>query len=176
MIVTLIGMMGSGKSTVGRLIAEILDYKFYDTDSLIVKKSGREINDIFRINGEEYFRNLEKEIIIDLYNQNADMVVATGGGAILSEINRNIILSNSLVYWLNIEAEKLADRLYKNEERPLINDYKNEREELINHLDKILDDRIEYYQIGQEIDGDRKPSEIAREIINDIRGEVDIIE
>jgi len=176
MIVTLIGMMGSGKSTVGRLTAEVLDYKFYDTDSLIVKKSGREINDIFRTNGEEYFRNLEKEIIIDLYNQKADMVVATGGGAILSEINRNIILNNSRVYWLNIEAEKLANRLYKNEERPLIKEYKNEREKLINHLDKILNERIEYYQIGQEIDGDRRPSEIAREIINDIRGEGDIIE
>ena len=177
MIVTLVGMMGSGKSTVGKLIAEKLGYEFYDTDNLIIKKTGREINDIFKLNGEGYFRELEKNIIIELYNKkNVDMVIATGGGAILSENNRNIILNNSSVYWLNIETEKLADRLYKNEDRPLIKDYKNEREELINHLDKILNDRIEYYQIGQEIDGDRKPSEIAREIINDIRGEVDIIE
>ncbi|MGM0413915.1 MAG: shikimate kinase [Bacillota bacterium] len=171
MIVTLIGMMGSGKSTVGKLIAESLDYEFIDTDSLIVEKTGREINDIFSLDGEKYFRNLEKKIIDDLYssNKNEKMVIATGGGAILSEKNRKIFLNKSQVYWLNVKVKVLAERLYENKERPLIKEYKNKKSDLIKHLDNILSDRIKYYKIGREINGDNQPDKIARAIINDIR-------
>ncbi len=178
MIVTLVGMMGSGKSTVGKLVSEKLNYKFYDTDSLIVEKTGRKITDIFRIKGEEYFRDLEKEVINELYNKNdiKNSVIATGGGAVLSEANRNLFLNRSKVYWLNVEVDKLADRLYENKERPLIRNYKNRKSDLVNHLDNILNDRIDYYQIGIEINGTKKPSQIAIEIMNDIKDEGDIIE
>ncbi|MFN2363600.1 MAG: shikimate kinase [Halarsenatibacteraceae bacterium] len=178
MIITLIGMMGSGKSTVAKLIAENFDYIFFDTDSLIVKKTGREITDIFKEDGEKYFRDLEKEIIKNLYNRNdnKNKVIATGGGAVLSEINRNIFLNKSKVYWLNVKTEKLADRLYKNKDRPLIKEYKDKKLKLIKHLDNILRARYKYYQIGIEIDGNKEPVDIVREIINDLRDEVDRIE
>ncbi len=178
MIVTLVGMMGSGKSTVGKLIAEKLDYIFYDTDTLIFEKTGRKITDIFKKDGEEYFRDLEKKLINDLYNRsdNKNKVIATGGGVVLSEVNRETILSNSRVYWLNVEVERLADRLYENRDRPLIKEYKNKRSELVNHLDNILSDRYNYYQIGIEIDGNKEPFKISREILNDLRDEGDIIE
>lgn len=178
MTVTLIGMMGSGKSTVGKLIAEKMNYRFFDTDSLIVEKTGREINDIFRSDGEKYFRDLEKEIITELYsgNNSKNQVIATGGGVILSKKNRNILRNNSKVYWLNVKTEILADRLYENNDRPLIKKYKNKRTELINHLNNMLRNRFEYYQIGIEIDGNMEPLEIAKEIINHFRNEVDKIE
>ena len=178
MIITLIGMMGSGKSTVAKLIADNLDYNFYDTDALIVKKTGREINEIFKEDGEKYFRNLEIKIINNLYyrNDKKNKVIATGGGAVLSEANRNIFLNKGKVYWLNVKTKKLADRLYENRDRPLIKEHKDKKAGLINHLDKILSDRYEYYQIGIEIDGNKEPLDIARIIINEIRDEVDRIE
>lgn len=178
MIITLIGMMGSGKSTVAKLIADNLDYNFFDTDSLIVEKTGKEITEIFKEDGEEYFRDLEKKIINNLYykNDNKNKVIATGGGAVLSEVNRNIFLNKSKVYWLNVKTEKLADRLYENKDRPLLKEYKDKKAILINHLDIILSDRYKYYQIGIEIDGNKEPMDLAREIINEIRDEVDRIE
>lgn len=108
MNLVLIGMMGCGKSTCGRLLAQSLGRRFVDTDALIEQRQGRSISDIFAAEGEAYFRDLESAVIRELSQQN-DLVIATGGGAILREENAAALRSSSFVVWLNRPAEQIFD-------------------------------------------------------------------
>lgn len=96
----LVGMPGSGKTTVGRRIAERLRRPFVDVDELIVQRAGRSIPDIFAQDGEARFRDLETEVIEEL-SASHGLVVATGGGSVLRERNRALLRRNGLIIWLN---------------------------------------------------------------------------
>ena len=89
MNISLIGMMGCGKTTIGELLAKELCYKFIDTDSLIVEKENRSINDIFENDGEQYFRKVETNVLKEALN-NQNQIISTGGGIVKS--NENITL------------------------------------------------------------------------------------
>ncbi len=118
----LIGFSGSGKSTIGPLLAKELNYKFYDTDSMIEKKSGKTITRIFETDGEHLFRKLESEIIADITNEKkVNKVVALGGGAFISEQNRELFLKSGLVIYLKCSAELILKRLAGSHDRPLLN-------------------------------------------------------
>ena len=104
--IVLIGMPGSGKSTVGRRIAEKLHRKFLDTDDLIIKKDGRQIPDIFAKDGEAFFRGLETAVIEELSHEHG-LVIATGGGAVMRERNRELLRRNGLIVWLDRPIEDL---------------------------------------------------------------------
>jgi len=105
----LIGMMGCGKSTVGRLLAEVLGYDFVDSDSLVEEAAGMSIPDIFAIHGEATFRELETQAISRLASMGR-LIVATGGGAVLRPCNWDIMKAG-VVAWLDVPLEDLAARV-----------------------------------------------------------------
>jgi shikimate kinase len=134
----LIGMMGSGKSTVGKLLAIKLKTPFLDLDHYIEVKNKMSIDDIFKEKGENYFRTLETNALSEIKSSN--VVIACGGGVILNHNNRKNISSNGLVIFLNTSISSLKKRLHSNLNRPLLR-HKNIEEELI----KIWDQRKKYY-------------------------------
>ena len=121
--IVLIGMAGSGKSVVGRLVAESLGWEYADTDELIVSRDGRRIPQIFLENGEQHFREIERDAIAKLI-QNGLLVVATGGGSALSPENRRLLWRDSLVIRLQAHPETLLGRVTAQsvtaESRPLL--------------------------------------------------------
>jgi shikimate kinase len=117
--VVLIGFMGSGKSSVGRRVAALLDFKFVDADALLVERQGREIAEIFASEGEETFRDLESEVLASLTSQ-AGCVISTGGGVILREKNRALLQKLGLVVWLTASEDTLFARVSRTNKRPLL--------------------------------------------------------
>jgi shikimate kinase len=115
----LVGFMGSGKSSIGRLAAHRLRFQFVDTDSLIVDRAGMEISDIFEKSGEAHFRDLESRALESLQPLNR-CVIATGGGAVLREENRALLQSLGFVVLLTAENEVLFQRVARNSKRPLL--------------------------------------------------------
>lgn len=137
--IVLIGMMKSGKSTVGKLLAEKIGFQFVDTDESIVKQSGKSISDIFINEGESAFRNLEKDVINTLLSTDK-IVIATGGGAILSSSIREKIHENSLCVWLFASPKTLAERSDSDNIRPLLA-FKN----ALPAIEKIHKKRFSFY-------------------------------
>lgn len=104
--IALIGMPGSGKSTVGRLLAEALGREFVDCDRVLEERAGREISDIFRRDGEEAFRGLESEVLLDVASRGG-RVIATGGGIIKKAENIRVLRQNSLLVFLDRDPQRL---------------------------------------------------------------------
>ena len=118
--IILIGFMGAGKSTLGKLIANKLECTFVDTDNYIEKKEGRFILDIFADDGEEYFRCVETEVLKELAKCEEKLVISLGGGTPLSEENREIIKSLGYVIFLKLSGEEAFERLKEDSDRPLL--------------------------------------------------------
>jgi shikimate kinase len=116
--VYLIGMMGAGKTSVGRFLAQHLDYRFFDTDAVIEQVAKKSINDIFASDGEESFRKLESQVLSEL-SAYTKLAIATGGGIILKRENWSY-LQNGLVIWLDVPVEILIARLQHDTTRPLL--------------------------------------------------------
>ena len=115
----LTGMMGVGKSTIGKSIAKKLSYKFIDIDNLIEKKEGTSINMIFKNKGEKYFRKLENDITLDQLNKK-NCVISLGGGAFQNRNIRRNVKKNSISFWLDVSTDELIKRLRKSRRRPLL--------------------------------------------------------
>ena len=115
----LIGFMGTGKSSVGRLIAEQLHYSFIDTDELIESRAGKSISTIFAEDGEPAFRQREKEIVAELAARNRS-IIATGGGLGANEQNLASLKEHSLVVCLWASPEKIWERVRAQTHRPLL--------------------------------------------------------
>ena len=115
--VYLIGMMGTGKTTVGQLLAQKLDYRFFDTDEIIERVARKKITEIFAEEGEESFRNLESKVLNELsaYTKSA---IATGGGIIQRQMNWSY-LRQGLIIWLDTNTEVIKERLAEDRDRPL---------------------------------------------------------
>ncbi len=118
--ITLVGLMGSGKSTLGKLIASRAFLPFVDLDELIVKQAGKKIPQIFHDEGEDSFRALESECLAHCLESD-QQVLATGGGAVLSPTNRTLMRDKSRVIWLDANPEILAARISGDGNRPLLN-------------------------------------------------------
>ena len=118
----LIGLMGAGKTAVGRALAKLVDLPFVDCDSRISAAEDRSISAIFREEGEEGFRRLESEMLSALLTENAPTVIATGGGVILAERNRSLLRSRAVVCWLAAKPSSLAARVGEGRGRPLLED------------------------------------------------------
>jgi len=115
----LTGMMGVGKSTIGKKLAKKLKYNFVDIDKLIEIKEKLSINLIFKIKGENYFRKIENSITLQELKRKKS-VIALGGGAYLNKSIRINVRKLSLSFWLDISADKLIKRLSKTNKRPLL--------------------------------------------------------
>ena len=136
--ISLIGFMGSGKTTSGRILADKLKYLFFDLDKLIEISEQSEINDIFKKSGEDYFRGVEAKVVRKvLYNKNC--VFACGGGVVLRGENMKIISKNSIIVYLMISPLEAIKRLSKAKNRPLLSDQNRDEiiYELINKRDKL---------------------------------------
>ena len=115
----LIGMMGAGKSSIGRQLARKLDKKFLDSDDEIETRTGVSVEVIFAIEGEAGFRRRETVMLKEL-TERRDIVLATGGGAALLAENRQLLKDNGLVVYLRASPEQLAERLRYDKQRPLL--------------------------------------------------------
>ena len=120
--ICLVGYMGSGKSTVGRMAAGRLCLDFADTDELIVKRENRSIPDIFKTDGESFFRKLETELLEELSGDKGieNTLLSTGGGIILTEGNRALLKQIGTVIYLRAEADTLYERVRNDTGRPLL--------------------------------------------------------
>ncbi|MEV4935467.1 shikimate kinase [Sphingobium sp. LMA1-1-1.1] len=117
--IVLVGMMGVGKSTVGRRLAARLGLGFVDADEEIEKAAGMTITEMFERYGEDYFRDGERRVIARLMD-GEPKVIATGGGAFMQEETRALILDHALAIWLNADIDTLVDRVSRREGRPLL--------------------------------------------------------
>ncbi|MDB4860558.1 shikimate kinase [Alphaproteobacteria bacterium] len=132
--ITLCGMMGSGKSAIGKILANKLNYNFIDVDKIIENKAKKTIKKIFEEDGEVYFRDLEEKITIETL-KNKETIVSLGGGAIINRKIRNSIKKNSYNIYLNVDINILIKRLQFSKTRPLIYN-KDLKTELINLISK----------------------------------------
>ncbi len=117
--IILVGFMGTGKSTIARKLAQHLNWTLVDTDQLIESSMNMSVNEIFQKKGENYFRAIESKAIADTL-QAEKQVVSTGGGAVLLEKNREIMLDNGLVVTLKADLQTIIQRVEKDRNRPLI--------------------------------------------------------
>ena len=143
--VILIGMMGCGKSTVGRALAEELKRCFYDTDTLIIEATGMTIADYIGKYGEVDFRHREREVLQQALAQEAPQVLATGGGVVLAADNRRDLRAAGLVLYLQVGVARLHERVEATlAERPLLAGVEGER--LKKRISDLLAAREQYYR------------------------------
>ena len=134
------GMMGSGKSAIGKKFAKIINYRFFDIDKLIQNETGKTISQIFEIHGEDFFRKLEEKIALKILKIN-NSVISLGGGSILNKSIRNLMVKNSFTIYLEVNIDVLYNRLQKTNIRPLLKN-KNIKETLQN----LQKNRNKYYK------------------------------
>ncbi len=113
-----LGMMGSGKSSIGLLVAKKLKLNFIDTDNEIEKELGKKITAIFEENGEDFFRKIEEKITLKKLKLKSS-VISLGGGAFTNRNIRKEVLKNHLSFWLNLDNKILLDRIKNSKKRPL---------------------------------------------------------
>ena len=114
-----LGMMGSGKSSIGNLVSKKLNLEFIDIDILIENEAGMSISNIFQIKGEEYFRNIEERTTLKALKTNEN-VISLGGGSFINEKIKKDVLTNHLSFWLNWDESILLKRIRKSKKRPLV--------------------------------------------------------
>jgi len=162
MNIFIVGPMGSGKSTVGKIISNELFLGFFDTDDEIEMRTGASIDWIFDLEGESGFRKRESEILTEMVEKNS-IVLSTGGGIILDSSNRELLSSRGTVFYLSTPISVQVERTAKDKDRPLL---KNGDPEKI--LSKLHDERQELYKSVSDhiIETENKSSqEVASEII-----------
>tara|TARA_B100001063_G_scaffold201711_1_gene195226 strand:+ start:352 stop:855 length:504 start_codon:yes stop_codon:yes gene_type:complete len=167
MNIFIVGPMGSGKSTVGKIISDELFLNFFDTDDEIESRTGASIDWIFDLEGEEGFRKRESSILEEMVEQNS-IVLSTGGGIILSDLNRELLSSRGTVFYLSTPISVQIERTSKDKDRPLLKN--GDPEEILTRLQK---DRKDLYESVSDhvIETENKSSqEVASEIINLIKG------
>ena len=161
MNISLIGMMGSGKTSIGELLSKLLNMSFVDTDEQIIKSEKTSINQIFAQKGETYFREIETATLKNVLNFN-NQIISTGGGIVKSDENLTLLKEKSVVFYLKASPDILFERIKNNKERPLLN-----VENMKDKIKTILQERISQYEKAQYIivTDDKSPIEIANEII-----------
>ena len=158
--IVLTGFMGTGKSTVGRLIAKQLAYDFVDTDEWIEVENGRSVADIFREAGEATFRQLERTAALT-FAKTDGMVIATGGRLMLDEVNAAALMENGRVFCLVADPEEIVKRVSGGEKRPLLN-----VPDPVTRIQELLDQRRDGYgRFPQIVTTGKTPAQVAQEII-----------
>jgi len=132
--IILVGPMGSGKTTIGKRLSENLNLDFFDSDHEIIDKTGVSIDHIFDVEGEKGFRTRESDVLKRLCNM-SNIVLATGGGAVTLEENREMMKKNGLVIYLSSSVDQILRRTAKSKTRPLLEKSKNRRKTIADILE-----------------------------------------
>ena len=139
--VCIMGLMGSGKSIIGKDLSKYSKLKFYDTDKEIELITKKNINEIFEKEGESYFRKIEEKICIELLTKK-DCIISLGGGSITNKKIRKAIEQNSYSIYLKVKIDNLENRLKSSKKRPLLNKNFNNKETLEN----LYNERRKFYE------------------------------
>jgi len=143
-----LGMMGSGKTSIGLIISQKLKLNFIDVDQEIEKNLGMSISEIFKTKGEGYFRKIEEKTTLNILKKKNN-VISLGGGAFLNDNIKNEILKNHVSFWLNWNTQTLVNRIHKSAKRPItLNATKGDLIEMINNRSKIYSKAL--YKINCE--------------------------
>ena len=159
--IVFLGMMGSGKTSIGLLISKKLNLQFYDIDQIIEKELEMSISDIFEKKGEKFFRDIEEKTTLKILKKKW-IVVSLGGGAFINKKIREEILKNHLSFWLNWNSKTLIQRIKKNIKRPIA--LKSSTSELI---DLIKKRSVVYSKSKYKINCEKlSKNEIVNKILN----------
>lgn len=161
----LIGFMGAGKTTVGKLLAKEKDMCFVDTDERIVSEQKREIPDIFLKDGEEYFRDLETELLLRMQEDTYHAVISVGGGMPVRKQNRELLRSLGCVVYLSASKQTILERVKNDGSRPMLNGG-----ELEARVEQLMKDREALYRQTAHIDV-RTDRRSARQVLQIIEQE-----
>jgi shikimate kinase len=164
--IVLVGFMLVGKSTVGRRLASEMGWAFVDSDHQIEQSEGMSIAEIFEQRGEPYFREAESEMIANIM-RGQSQIVSTGGGAVLAEKNRDVLMAGGFVVALKASRQTLVDRARGDIARPLLGGDAEEK------IDRLLEQRKDAYEFAElKIDTDYKSvDQIVVEILARYRGD-----
>ncbi|HSP27769.1 MAG TPA: shikimate kinase [Ilumatobacteraceae bacterium] len=159
----LVGMMGVGKSTVGRMVAAELDRPLFDSDEMIEERTGRTVREIWSTDGEAAFRTLETDTLLEALDASEPSVIAAAGGVVLSDRNREALqAADAHVVWLLADVDVLVDRVRRGTHRPLLDDDPEAA------LRRLYDVRAPLYQEVADaivsVDS-RTPTEVAKAVL-----------
>lgn len=158
--IALVGFMGTGKSTVGRLLARDLSFHYVDMDRTIEQRTGRTISDIFAQEGESHFRTLEKELAEEL-STSEGLIISTGGGIVLNPSNIENLSRTGLVVCLTAEVDTILERVEHSKHRPLLAEG-DKRQKIVDLLAK----RQHLYEaVPHQVKTDGKSLEQVRDIV-----------
>ncbi|MFO7446685.1 MAG: shikimate kinase [Ignavibacteriaceae bacterium] len=147
-IIYLAGFMGSGKSTIGPILANTLGWDFFDLDKVIEQRAAKKIKEIFDESGEPYFRNLETETLIEV-SRGRNLIIALGGGTIANEKNLEFIKRTGKIIYLKASPEHVYERLKHKRDRPVLlkNGAENlTKSEFIEKVNTLYNERRKYYE------------------------------
>ena len=166
MRIFIVGPMASGKSTLGKKLAQTLNIDFIDTDKEIEKNAGAEISWIFEVEGEKGFREREREVLIKSINEE-DVVISTGGGIVTEKDNRDLMITKGKVVYLKTPLEVQLKRTEKDKKRPLL--AKGNKKQILETLKKERDPK---YEEIADITIDQNGQKNKKTIINEIIGKL----
>ncbi|HLV13915.1 MAG TPA: shikimate kinase [Xanthomarina sp.] len=169
MKIILIGYMASGKSLIGKELAEFLKFDFIDLDQFIEEKEGKTIQEIFSDKGEIFFRKIEHTYLIEVLSLKSNVVLSLGGGTPCFTNNLQLILDNQNLktFFLNVPINELSKRLMADKEnRPLIQ-YVSSENDMLEFVGKHLFERLQFYnQANYKIDANKPKEDVVRDIIS----------
>ena len=158
--IVLVGMPGSGKTTVGEILADSLKFDFVDLDLLIEKNEGIKISEIFKKFGEKYFRKLEKDVLVSFQNA-SNVVLSTGGGIVKDAANFDVIKKIGISFYLEIMPDVIYKRIKDDDTRPLL-----QVKDPFDALNKLYNERYNSYKMADYIiDANKSVNDIKSEII-----------
>lgn len=159
-----VGLMGAGKSTIGKRVATMLDLPFHDADYEIEQAAQMSVPELFKAYGEPAFRDLERRVILRLIKQ-GPMVLATGGGAYMNDETRLAIAENGISIWLNAELDVLMERVSRRQNRPLL---QNDNPRAV--MEKLMAERYPVYAKADLTVNSRKARRdvVARDVIRTV--------
>ncbi|WP_035588420.1 shikimate kinase [Hippea jasoniae] len=157
MNVVLVGFMGAGKTTIARILAKKKNLRFVDTDKLIEKETGLTIKEIFKIKGEDYFRDLERQIIDRYLLFCNNCVIATGGGMPCFFNNMEKLKKIGFVIYVNVDFDRIVKRVGDSNRRPLFSN--------LSEAKRLFNERIKcYHKADFVVDGNKEKEEVVQTI------------
>jgi len=159
----LLGMMGCGKSHIGRVLSEKMGLRFVDMDALIEKQENASIAELFDTKGEAYFRDLEADLLGDLLGQE-DILISSGGGVVLREDNRDAIQACAFSIWIKSDVDILFERLRHDSTRPLLRS-----DNLRERLTTLINERCSLYSIADiHVENNQNGEDAVLSVVDEI--------